>query len=63
MKILNDNGQELSSDEKEISSTKNTSLLNIPIMKSLIGEYNFLIVARDLIAGEEVNITHPVSMK
>ena len=63
VKILNDNGQELSSDEKEISSTKNTSLLNIPIMKSLIGEYNFLIVARDLIAGEEVNITHPVSIR
>ena len=63
VKILNDNGQELSSDEKVISSIKNTSLLNIPIMKSLIGEYNFLIVARDLISGEEVNVTHPISIK
>jgi hypothetical protein len=60
VKILNQNGDEISSKEKEITSLKDNSSFKIPIKKALPEGSNILIIARDLISGEEVNVTHSV---
>jgi hypothetical protein len=61
IKVLNNNGLEISSDQKEITSLKNKTALKIPIKGDLPENHNFLIIARDLVTGQETNATHPIA--
>ncbi len=63
IKIIDTSGQEIKSDMKEISVIKQNTKLKIPIKRVNPGNYNILIIAKDMITGDETSRTIEAKIK
>lgn len=61
IKILNNKGNEISSDEKEVTSLKDRAVLRVPIRRDLPERSHIVIIAHDLISGDETTATHSIA--
>lgn len=63
IKIINLNGKEIKSDEKEITLVKEKTTLRVPVKQIPHKKYNILIIVKDMISGDETNETLEVNAK
>ncbi|MCK5004760.1 MAG: hypothetical protein KAS21_06720 [Candidatus Aminicenantes bacterium] len=62
IKIINLNGEEIKSDEKEITLVKENTTLRIPVKQIPHKKYNILIIVKDMVSGDETNETLEVNI-
>ena len=62
IKIINLNGEEIKSDEKEITLLKKSTTLRIPVKQIPHNKYNILIIVKDMVGGDETNETLEVNI-